>query len=285
MASLSNNIPQIARYWVYILITMLVAYGPANAQQSATFFDGVLSFELPQGWRTSDKSSNDVHQINIVPDVGNVLIIVSMYRKKVSGEYLFAELKEQVSKPRQGRIAARFANFIEEPDCARLKDRKIPGSRITGLYDQQPTTSSSYSFVQSGRFIHLLYLREDRESSNADAAWEAILQSIRVKGDNSKKGLSLLDTESDDLLNGRAISLPKPISPGSQGAYSASLRVTVRVTIDANGNVVSAKGKSSDPLYTMAAESAAMKAKFRPTLVCGEPGEISGRIDYVFQAR
>jgi TonB family protein len=89
---------------------------------------------------------------------------------------------------------------------------------------------------------------------------------------------------SSGVLNGKAISLPKPAYPPAAAAVRAEGAVSVQLTVDQNGSVVSAKAVSGHPLLRAAAEEAAWSAKFSPTMVDGNPVSITGVITYNFVA-
>lgn len=84
------------------------------------------------------------------------------------------------------------------------------------------------------------------------------------------------------VLNGKAISLPKPPYPAAARAVGASGTVTVQVLIDENGDVVSANAVSGHPLLRAGAMEAASGAKFSPTRLKGLPVKVSGVITYNF---
>ncbi|HET9526614.1 MAG TPA: TonB family protein [Pyrinomonadaceae bacterium] len=90
---------------------------------------------------------------------------------------------------------------------------------------------------------------------------------------------------SGGVLNGKAISLPKPGYPPIARAAHASGTVVVQVLIDENGNVVSASAVSGHPLLINAAVSAARQAKFSPTKLSGQPVKVTGVIQYNFVAQ
>ena len=90
---------------------------------------------------------------------------------------------------------------------------------------------------------------------------------------------------SGGVLNGKAISLPKPAYPPIARAAHASGTVTVQVTIDENGNVISAHAVSGHPLLTAVAVGAARQAKFSPTKLSGQPVKVTGVIQYNFVAQ
>ena len=88
---------------------------------------------------------------------------------------------------------------------------------------------------------------------------------------------------SGGVLNGRAISLPKPAYPAVAKAARQTGTVTVQVTIDENGSVISARAVSGPPLLLAAAQQAAYGAKFSPTKLSGQPVKVTGVITYNFQ--
>jgi TonB family protein len=89
-------------------------------------------------------------------------------------------------------------------------------------------------------------------------------------------------TISGGVLNGRAISLPKPPYPPAARAVHASGSVVVQVLIDEDGRVVSANAVSGPPLLRGAAEAAARGARFSPTMLSGQRVKVSGVITYNF---
>jgi protein TonB len=88
---------------------------------------------------------------------------------------------------------------------------------------------------------------------------------------------------SGGVLNGKAVSLPKPAYPAVAKAARQTGTVTVQVTIDENGNVISARAVGGPPLLQAAAVSAARGAKFSPTKLSGQPVKVTGVITYNFQ--
>jgi len=90
---------------------------------------------------------------------------------------------------------------------------------------------------------------------------------------------------SGGVLNGKAISLPKPAYPPIAKAAHASGTVTVQVTIDENGNVISAHAVSGHPLLQAVAVAAAKGARFSPTKLSGQPVKVTGVITYNFVAQ
>ena len=68
-------------------------------------------------------------------------------------------------------------------------------------------------------------------------------------------------------------------------AAKASGSVTVEITIDEEGNVVSARSTSGHPLLQSAAVTAARQAKFSPTKLSGQPVKVNGVRVYTFKSQ
>ncbi len=85
---------------------------------------------------------------------------------------------------------------------------------------------------------------------------------------------------SGGVLNGTAMSLPKPSYPAAAKAVRASGSVSVQVLILEDGSVYSAAGISGHPLLRSSSEIAACSSRFTPTLLAGDPVKVSGVIVY-----
>ena len=87
---------------------------------------------------------------------------------------------------------------------------------------------------------------------------------------------------SGGVLNGKAISLPRPAYPPAARAAGASGAVVVEVTIDERGKVIEARAVSGHSFLQQAAVQAARHARFTPATLSGEPVKVKGTINYVF---
>ena len=92
----------------------------------------------------------------------------------------------------------------------------------------------------------------------------------------------ILKPISGGVLNGTALSLPQPIYPDAAKRMRTSGMVTVEVVLDETGKVVSATATSGPGILRDAAIQAALKAKFSPTKLSGQPVKVSGVINYKF---
>lgn len=87
---------------------------------------------------------------------------------------------------------------------------------------------------------------------------------------------------SGGVLNGKALSLPKPDFPPEARAAGVSGTVAVQVLVDEAGNVVEAKAVSGHPLLQQASIAAAFQARFNATFLMGEPVKVTGVIVFNF---
>ena len=87
---------------------------------------------------------------------------------------------------------------------------------------------------------------------------------------------------SGGVMTGKAKSLPTPTYSAAARAVNAQGRVTVQITVDEDGNVISARAVDGHPLLRPAAVEAAWKARFDPTKLSGVPVKVTGIISYNF---
>jgi TonB family protein len=84
------------------------------------------------------------------------------------------------------------------------------------------------------------------------------------------------------VLNSKATSLPKPVYPEEAKRLKISGRVTVRVVVDENGKVISAKAIDGPAALRETAEAAARQATFTPTTEGGITVKVTGTLTYDF---
>ncbi|MDQ2974096.1 MAG: M56 family metallopeptidase [Acidobacteriota bacterium] len=84
------------------------------------------------------------------------------------------------------------------------------------------------------------------------------------------------------LEKGGLIEAPSPVYPEEAKKDKVEGLVTVAIVIGDDGNVISAKAKSGPDALHAAAETAASKARFRPSTLNGKPVKVSGAMSYNF---
>jgi TonB family protein len=86
------------------------------------------------------------------------------------------------------------------------------------------------------------------------------------------------------VLNGKALSLPKPRYPAEARQANAQGTVEVSVLISETGSVLSAcAANNAHPALMENSEISAYNSKFSPTTLQGSPVKVSGRITYNFR--
>lgn len=89
-------------------------------------------------------------------------------------------------------------------------------------------------------------------------------------------------TRSLGVINGIAVSLPKPVYSQAAQMMGVQGTVSVQVALDEAGKVISAKALSGHPLLRASAEKAAWGARFTPTKLSNVPVKVTGVIVYNF---
>jgi protein TonB len=92
----------------------------------------------------------------------------------------------------------------------------------------------------------------------------------------------ILKPVSGGVLNGTAMSLPAPTYPDTARRLRVSGVVTVDVVVDETGKVISAQATSGPSALRDVAVQAAMRARFSPTKLSGQPVKVAGSINYKF---
>ena len=121
--------------------------------------------------------------------------------------------------------------------------------------------------------------KPSKDSVQMTGGYRGSVSSVATTGNDAREMPKKI---SGGVLNGKAASLPKPAYPAAARAVGASGAVNVQVTINEQGDVVSASAVSGHPLLRQAAEQAARAAKFAPTILSGVPVSVTGILVYNF---
>jgi protein TonB len=114
---------------------------------------------------------------------------------------------------------------------------------------------------------------------NANEAIKVMLDSEPPPSPGPKP---ILKPVSGGVLNGTAVYLPPPVYPEAAKRMRTQGVVSVDVVLDETGKVVAANASSGPAILRDAAVQAALKAKFSPTKLSGQPVKVSGVINYKF---
>ena len=167
------------------------------------------------------------------------------------------------------------------------------------IFAEKPLEAVSY-FARRSNLTSKIYGGESYELENVRDEFDCFVDNFNSNDKDilQKKFYSLISvknkekkekSDSDDqsieggVINGKAISLPKPNYPSGARARGARGKIIVRVLIDVNGDVIRARAIcSGDEDLQRASENAAIRAKFKPTLLSGKPVKVTGIISYVY---
>jgi protein TonB len=87
---------------------------------------------------------------------------------------------------------------------------------------------------------------------------------------------------STGVLVSKVISLPKPAYPIIAKQIKAQGPVNVQILVNEDGRVISAHALKGHPTLLRAAEEAALRARFTPTMLSNQPVKVQGVIVYNF---
>jgi TonB family protein len=100
--------------------------------------------------------------------------------------------------------------------------------------------------------------------------------------ENSTSSSGVAKPVEGGVLNAKATSLPKAVYPEEAKRLKISGRVTVRVVVDENGKVISAKAIDGPAALRETAEAAARQATFAPRTEGGITVKVTGTLTYDF---
>ena len=137
-----------------------------------------------------------------------------------------------------------------------------------------PSASSSANKLASGPV--------DLKIQTVNTSQQVALVDLGSEPPPSPAPKPILKPVSGGVLNGTALNLPPPAYPEAAKRMRTQGVVSVDVILDETGKVVAANASSGPPILREAAVQAALKAKFSPTKLSGQPVKVSGVINYKF---
>lgn len=153
-----------------------------------------------------------------------------------------------------------------------MGDMEVKTSEIWELADsgntlKRNTNTESPRGTQTAEMVY--------KKTGAVPAKDAAAEASETKPSAPK----VLDT---GVVNGKAVSLIKPAYPAEAKEKGIGGQVKIKVTIDEQGNVMSAQATEGESLLRKACEDAAMASKFSPTTLGGNAVKVRGYIVYNF---
>ncbi len=123
-----------------------------------------------------------------------------------------------------------------------------------------------------------------QNKSEADVAAKSTpTQAYQMPAQPIESGTSTKQNVSGGVIDGKVLSLPKPVYPSVALARGVFGKVVVEIMLDEQGRVIDARAISGNPLLRVTAVAAARQARFEPTLLSGQPVKATRLIDYDFR--
>jgi TonB family protein len=242
-------------------------------------------YNLPSGAKSADLEAGDDMQeafIIVIPDPTQIML-QSVEAEPVTLAQLDEQLKtfaaENSNSKKPVYIAARYdldwsaiTEVLAELQKYKIENVKLLVGPETRPSDPKGTTS------------------KDEKSIGDIPAPDRVFK-VKIGGELPpiditprirNESLTVPNTISGGVLNGKAINLPKPAYPTAARAVRASGTVTVQVTVDTDGSVIAANAVSGHLLLRSEAVKAARQAKFSPTMLSGKAVKVNGILVYNF---
>jgi TonB family protein len=275
-----------------ILTVALLLPGARQAQSGVDapkhFERGSVAFDYPAKWTLTESSGPGLETITVSPEPGATQIVVVLSYGSGSA----CDFEDERNKIMTA-LAKRLTTVIQAGDApagspvkAKLETTEVEGMQLHGLIDGKPALGDVFFARVNRQCVSLAYVRR-ADDEGAASAWETLRTSLKIGPPVQGQWTNPPTRDSATMikggvLNGRAISLPRPSYPPITRSSHAGGTVVVQVTIDEDGSIIDAHAVSGHPLLQSASVASAKQAKFSPTKLCGEPVEVTGVITYSF---
>lgn len=285
-----TSIIKLAVAMTMISLLSLSVYAQSAGPQVNHFSTDGISFDYPAGYSVTDESTEEAQQFVITRKGSSVHLTLVVMRRLVQRDEMPAAIesfKEPIIK--QAAITLGQANASAGiPVQTEFGTRPTEGVRLQSMGNRRRTADVVW-LRWSFRLVAATFIRSAADESVEARLWDTVRSSLKI--DPPVVGTKPAGVDSAEgavrggVLNGKALELPKPAYPLIARAAHASGTVVVQVLIDEDGNVVSARAISGHPLLQATSVAAARQARFKPTLLAGEPVKVTGVIQYNFVAQ
>ena len=272
-----------------VIITLLFQAVPVRyaSGQVKSFNQDGLSFNYPDGWNLTDRSTPQAQHLILTKTGSSALIMVVSHREPILNYDQLYAARTGITTPFVQNMAQKLG-LKESPDwygsgCLKVGERIAMGFSLTGRIEGQEAVGDVYALISNYRYTHFIYVRLKKDEAEGNPASEMVRASLKIDPPASLAS----ETEpsypmSGGVLNGRAEVLYRPPYPPAAMSDGVSGVVIVQVMIDEKGKVISAKTVSGPVQLRAVSEQAALRSKFSPTTQCGKPVRIMGVVTYNF---
>lgn len=243
-----------------------------------------LSFDYPSGWTVEEKGDAETLRVVVSRAGISTFIEVASPRSPVATHEQRVSEQERLWVPAVEEMQQRLGlkkkfPAKEEYRCPPFGERPGVGVILSGRFEGRSAKGEVYGMIAASRYVNVSLFRTERDERDANAALKTVLETLKVEGEKDGEKKMVLGV----VVDGKAVSKPKPDYPESLKAAGVAGQVVVKLTIDEKGDVIEAHADSGEPQLRDAAEAAAMRAKYTPTTLCGRPVKVSAVITYTFK--
>ena len=273
-----------------ISLLSLSVYAQTAAPELNHFAADGLSFDYPAGYSLADESTEQAQQFLITRKGSSVQLRIVAMRQWVQRSELPAALDNfrdpmiRQAESTLGQVSSPGGTPIQ----SELGTKPAEGVRLQSLGNRKRIADVIWLRF-SFRLVAATFIRSVADETAEAQLWQTVRSSLKIEppvvGVKTVEPGSSGTTVEGGVLNGKALSLPKPAYPPIARAAHASGTVVVQVLIDEEGNVAAAQALSGHPLLQAVSVAAARQAKFSPTMLEGEPVKVAGVIQYNFVAQ
>jgi len=228
-------------------------------------------------------------------DISAIIKPVETAEQKPPAEQPAAASKQQSAENTINKLPSRQENIprVDEVptklpttvSVERNQQAARPDTRFTlASSDSDSLSAGSHTGEKSGRGRTGTGISDALESQPEETVKTAVAPPPVIKIEPKKVEPEIKKTiKTGGIVNGKAITLVKPEYSKAAQMVRAAGEVKIQVTIDEDGNVVSASAVSGHPLLRAPAVSAARSSKFTPTYLSNKRVKVTGIIVYNFK--
>ena len=248
--------------------------------------DGI-SFDYPAGYSVMEESTPEARQFVIKRKGSSVQLTIVVTKRLILRNELPEATKNFIESLLQ-KVAVMLEAGKNSPErssfTTQIGTKQAEGIRLRSIRGKTKTGEAIWVRF-SLRLIGLAFVRSDADESHGSQLLQTVSSNLKVEApvvSAMAAGDAPPENEKIEVLNGRALELPKPAYPALARAARASGTVRVKVLIDEQGKVSAARAIDGHPLLQPVSVAAARQARFTPTLLEGEPIKVTGVIQYNF---
>jgi TonB family protein len=268
---------------------------PANDRRIADALANIAALQLAKG-ETDKAEKLYVRALAIYEATGDQesalvvtlltrLVLVAATKRDFDKAELHAQrivsIAEKKYKPEQLEMALALVNLAEVSRLKRDNKRaRALYARIVDIVEKfSPASVPKEITLSLSNYLNLLYAQENGKDSDLTERIKKLFIAIASSAPSGSAR-----SVQGGVLNGKAVYKPQPHYPAGAKAVRAQGIVTVAVTVDETGKVISARAINNPPDLSLAraSEEAARQARFMPTLLSGVPVKVNGIITYRF---